>query len=251
MSESLFIIALLLFFIIAALYSSIGHAGASGYLAVMALLSFAPESIKPTSLILNIVVAAIASYKFIKEGYFDRRIFISFILFSLPAAFIGGYITVSSLYFKILAGLFLIVSSILIVLKKKTDGPVDKHSERSLVLTGIIGVTIGFISGIIGVGGGIFLTPVLIMMNWTTVKKASGISALFILCNSISGLLGHLSSLPKIDSNIAYWVIAVALGGALGSYFGTKKFNNRIIIWCLFLVLLSAGLKFILVDAFK
>jgi hypothetical protein len=112
MSESLFIIALKLFFIIAALYSSIGHAGASGYLAVMALLSFAPESIKPTSLILNIVVAAIASYKFIKEGYFDRRIFISFILFSLPAAFIGGYITVVVILYS--AG-FLIVSSILIV----------------------------------------------------------------------------------------------------------------------------------------
>ncbi|MBK7816160.1 MAG: TSUP family transporter [Sphingobacteriaceae bacterium] len=100
----------------------------------------------------------------------------------------------------------------------------------------IIGVTIGFISGIIGVGGGIFLTPVLIMMNWTNVKKAAGISALFILCNSISGLLGHLSLLPKIDSNIAYWVIAVALGGAVGSYFGTKNSINCIIIcvcfWC-------------------
>lgn len=251
MTTDILILAFFLFLIIATLYSSVGHAGASGYLAVMALLSFAPETIKPTSLVLNIVVASIASVKFIRSGYFDRKIFIAFILTSIPLAFLGGYITMSPKYFKLMAGIFLIISALLLIvktyLKPQQSAPHPMPTAYGL----IIGSVIGLVSGLIGVGGGIFLSPILIIANWTTVKNASGIAALFILCNSIAGLAGHLTALPTLDPNIGYWIVAVVIGGLAGSYLGTIKFNNKMIITCLFLVLLSAGLKFVLVDFLK
>lgn len=249
--DQFFIATIFLFFIVAIVYSSIGHAGASGYLAIMALLSYAPESIKPTSLVLNITVASIASFKFISEGYFDRKIFLSLIIFSIPASFLGGYITIGTFYFKLIAGIFLIVSAILLLSKK--DVIVDELNEiRSLnIKSAIAGTLIGFLSGIIGVGGGIFLTPLLLTLKWTSVKKASGISALFILCNSIAGLFGHITSVKQVNYSILYFIIAVAIGGYIGSFLGTKKFNNRIILYFLFVVLLSAGIKFIFVDAVK
>jgi len=251
MSETFIVGAFLLFFLIAVLYSSIGHAGASGYLAIMALLSFAPESIKPTSLILNITVALIASFRFIKEGYFDKKIFLAFVLFSVPASFIGGMFTLPAFYFKILSGVFLIISAIMLLFKKPSKTEELTEIKNLWLWSAVFGTLIGFVSGIIGVGGGIFLTPLILMLGWTKLKNVSGISALFILLNSISGLMGHLSSLNKLDSHIVYWVIAVILGGLAGSYMGAKKFNNRVIIYCLFIVLLSAGLKFIFVDAMK
>lgn len=247
MTNNFFVLTFILFSVIALLYSSIGHAGASGYLAIMALLSFAPDSIKPTSLILNIVVASIASYKFINESYFDKNIF-SFIITALPMAFIGGYVAIPPKYFKLIAGIFLIISAIILFVKEfiKTE----KNTTQSLPLIWklSLGAIIGFVSGLIGVGGGIFLTPILILTNQTSLKKASGISALFILCNSIAGLVGHVTAFNKIDSNIFYWIIAVIFGGLIGSYLGTKIFNNKIIIGCLFLILISAGLKFLIID---
>lgn len=251
MSLSFIIAAFVLFFVIAALYSSIGHAGASGYLAIMALLSFASESIKPTSLVLNIIVAAIASYRFISQGYFDKRIFLAFVVFSVPASFVGGLIILPAFYFKMFAGIFLIVSAFFLLIKKQKTNEETKEVKNFWLMSAIFGTIIGFVSGIIGVGGGIFLTPLILMFGWTRVKNVSGISALFILLNSISGLLGHLSSIQKVDTNIFYWVGAVIGGGFLGSYLGSKKFNNRVIIYCLFIVLLSAGLKFIFVDTLK
>ncbi|MBL0017701.1 MAG: sulfite exporter TauE/SafE family protein [Bacteroidetes bacterium] len=237
-----------LFFTIATLYSSVGHAGASGYLAIMSLLSFGTESIKPISLILNIAVALIASVKFIRAGYFDRRIFLVFIMTSLPMAFLGGYLKVGPEYFKLFAGIFLIVSAIMLVAKQFIQNK-DAPTKVMPIWVGLLlGAVIGLLSGLIGVGGGIFLSPILIMTNWTNVKNASGISALFILCNSASGLAGHITSLQKLDVSIAYWLVAVVIGGFLGSYLGTKKFNNKVIVGFLFLVLLTAGLKFVLVD---
>jgi uncharacterized membrane protein YfcA len=112
---------------------------------------------------------------------------------------------------------------------------------------GLIGGSlIGLISGLIGIGGGIFLSPIIIMANWTSVKNASGVAALFILFNSLAGLTGHILAMNKLDLDIFYWIIAVVIGGLIGSFLGTRKFNNKIIITCLFIVLLSAGLKFLL-----
>ncbi len=251
MTTETIVITSFLFLFIALVYSSVGYAGSSGYLAIMALLSFAPETIKPTSLILNIAVSAIASYKFIKADYFDKRIFLILLVTSLPAALIGGYLTISPKYFKLVAGLFLIFASAALLIREYS-----KNNNSELVTMPVkwglaIGSIIGLISGLIGVGGGIFLSPVIIMANWTTIKKASGITALFILANSISGLAGHLTALNQVDSNIIYWIIAVIIGGLTGSYLGTIKFQNRIIITCLFLVLLTAGFKFVLIDFLK
>jgi len=247
----LHIVIFLLFMVIAALYSSVGHAGASGYLALMALLSFQPEIIKPTSLVLNIVVALIASIKFISNGYFDKKIFLAFIITSVPASFAGGYIKLDPFWFKILAGIFLIFSATLLLAKFFSKQTSNTTKPYNIALALSLGLLIGFFSGLIGVGGGIFLTPLLIMLNWTSLKNISGISALFILLNSISGLTGHLSSIKSLDYTIFYWVTAVVIGGIIGSYFGTKKFNNKAIYVCLIIVLLSAGLKFMLVDLFQ
>ena len=251
MTTDSILLAFFLFLTIATLYSSVGHAGASGYLAVMAILSFAPETIKPTSLILNIIVAAIASVKFIRAGCFDKKIFLAFIITSIPLSFIGGYLTISPKYFKLIAGVFLVISALFLIIKTYIKPTSDKTKPMPTAYGLIIGSIIGLVSGLVGVGGGIFLSPIIIMANWTTVKNASGISALFILCNSLAGLAGHVTALNKLDNNITYWVIAVIIGGFIGSYLGTIKFNNKVIITCLFLVLLTAGLKFIFVDFAK
>lgn len=248
MSNDLLILAFSLFALVACLYASVGHAGASGYLAIMALLNFTPEEIKPTSLLLNIVVAAIASYQFIKAGFFDKKIFTLFIISSIPAAYLGGYLQLPPTYFKLLAGIFLMLSAILLL--KKT-----MQEDQALALKPMpdsqrifLGALIGFFSGLIGVGGGIFLSPLLIITRQASLKNVAGISALFIFCNSIAALAGHLTVVKNIDSQIFYWIPAVVIGGSIGSYLGTRKFNNKVILYCLFIVLLSAGLKFVLID---
>lgn len=244
----------LLFLLISFLYSSIGHAGASGYLALMALLSFPLESIKPTSLLLNIVVAFIASFRFIQSGFFDFKLFISFAITAIPASFIGGMVPIDPFWFKIMAGVFLLLSSLLLLYKiyhSPKNTPPKMSIPYQIPLAASIGLIIGFFSGLIGVGGGIFLTPILILLNWIEIKKIAGISALFILVNSIAGILGHTASLQKIDSQVGYWIVSVMVGALLGTHFGIKKFNTNIILFCLFLVLLSAGLKFLLIDIYK
>lgn len=249
MSVEHIIIAFVLFGLIAVLYSSVGHAGASGYLAIMALLSFAPETIKPTSLILNIVVAGIASYKYLKADLFDKRIFFPVIISSLPMAFLGGYITLNPKYFKLVAGCFLFLASIMILVRQFTKTKDEQAIKEMPTILGIsIGAVIGLFSGLIGIGGGVFLSPIIISANWTTVKKASGVAAMFILINSIAGISGHLVGLNKFDHYIIIWIVAVLLGGIFGSHLGTVRLNNKIIIFCLFLVLLTAGLKFLLVS---
>lgn len=248
MSNDLLLLSFFLFALVACLYASVGHAGASGYLAIMALLNFTPEEIKPTSLLLNIVVASIASYQFIKAGYFDKKIFALFIISSIPAAYLGGYLHLPPAYFKLLAGIFLILSAILLLKKTVQQEQWQELKPMSNSQRVLWGGLIGFFSGLIGVGGGIFLSPLLIITRQASLKIVSGISALFILCNSIAALAGHLTVVKNMHSQIFYWIPAVIIGGSIGSYLGTRKFNNKIILLCLFIVLLSAGLKFVLID---
>ncbi len=252
MTTDLLLPAFFLFFIIATLYSSVGHAGASGYLAVMAILSFTPESIKPASLVLNSIVAFIASIRYIGAGYFNSKVFFPFIITSVPCSFAGGYWSIRPDLFKLIAGVFLIVSAVF-MLANAFFRTVEKEETAKMppVYGLVLGAIIGLFSGLIGVGGGIFLSPILILYRWATVRTASGIAALFILLNSLSGLAGHLSAFRYLDSTIAYWILAVILGGMLGTYLGTTRFNHKIIIGCLFFVLMTAGLKFIVVDFLK
>jgi len=243
------VLAALLFFLIAVLYSSVGHAGASGYLAVMALLSFAPETIKPVSLTLNILVASITSYQFIRKGFFDKRLFLILITSSIPASFIGGYISLNPQVFKLIAGVFLLISAIMLVLKELVYLKRQKNTVIMPLWVGLLaGGIIGVFSGLIGVGGGIFLSPIIILASWTSVKNASGVAALFILINSLSALAGHITAFQYVDINLIYWVPAVVLGGYLGSRIGTSGVKNKWIIALLFVVLISAGLKFVLID---
>ena len=247
MDLQVIVIAFFCFLLISFLYSAVGHAGASGYLALMALLSFPIISIKPTSLALNIIVSAIGSYKYLKAGCFDKKVFIAFSITSIPLAFIGGYLKIDPHWFKILAGIFLVCSAVFLLIRGSLN-PNVKIKEVNIPIALAIGAVIGLLSGLLGVGGGIFLSPIIISLGYTSVRNASGIAALFILCNSIFGLTGNYLSFRNIDFNIVYWIAAVTIGGYLGAHYGAKRFNNKVIFIFLFLVLLSAGLKFLFVG---
>lgn len=237
-------LAFTLFGLVAILYSTVGHAGASGYLAIMALLSFQENEIKTTSLILNILVALVTSVQFLRAGYFDRKIFTTFAVASIPFSYLGGRIGLDPKIFKLMAGFFLIISSLLLVRRPQFKS--SSHLNKKYFLP--LGALIGFISGLIGVGGGIFLTPLLILFGVTEIKLAGGISAVFILVNSISGLLGHLNQNSSFPEHLNLYVTSVLFGGVLGSWLGVKKFDKKMISLCLSVVLFSAGLKFVLID---
>jgi len=242
------ILALILFFGIAVLYSSVGHAGASGYLAVMALLEFAPDTIKPTSLLLNIAVAGIASWRYLRAGCFDRNVFWPVALVALPMAFLGGALQLSAHAFKLVAGLFLLASAGLMgwrAIARSTEYHV-RHMPR--VAGAAAGLPIGLLSGIIGVGGGIFLSPILIAGRWAVLRHVSGIAALFILVNSIAGLLGRSTTELTLDPFLPWWLIAVVVGGLIGSKLGVSSLGTRAILIALCLVLFTAGVKMLVVG---
>ena len=231
-------------FIVAILYSSVGHGGASGYLAVMALLAVAPEITRPTALLLNVFVATIGTIQFYREGYFSPRIFLPFAVTSIPFAFIGGMITLPTTVYKIVLGVVLIIAALRLAWNLKPDAEIK---EPNIYIALVIGVIIGLLSGLVGVGGGIFLTPVLLLMNWAETKTAAGVSAMFILVNSISGLAGNYSQLIELPSNVWIWVAAAVLGGVIGSTLGAKRFDSLTLRRVLALVLVFAGVKLVLI----
>jgi uncharacterized membrane protein YfcA len=229
-------------FLVAALYSSVGHAGASGYLAVMALLSVQPDVTRPTALVLNIFVAVIAAFQFYRAGFFDWRIFASFAAASVPLAFLGGMIVLPTSAHKIILGLVLLIAAVRLAWNISTERQIV---APSLGLALLLGAAMGLLAGLTGVGGGIFLTPVLLLTNWTETKKAAGISAMFILVNSISGLLGNYAQIGNLPSNVWFWIAAAILGGIIGSTLGSRRFNSMTLRRVLSLVLVIAGLKLI------
>ncbi|MFD2290162.1 sulfite exporter TauE/SafE family protein [Mariniflexile gromovii] len=232
---------LILLPIVAFLYASVGHGGASGYLALMALFSFAPETMKPTALVLNLFVAGISFYFYYKEGYFNKKLFLSFALTSIPLSLLGGRFNLdASLYKKILA--ILLVFAILKMLN--IFGKESENIRQIKLWQGLtIGGIIGFFSGLIGIGGGIILTPLILLFHWGKMKEAAAVSALFIWVNSASGLIGQLSIGISIEKE-SFLLIAIALiGGVLGGYFGSKKINNQSLRYILAFVLLIACVK--------
>ena len=229
-------------FAVAVLYSSVGHAGASGYLAVMALLSVAPNVTRPTALVLNIFVAAIAAFQFYRAGFFDWRVFASFAATSVPFAFLGGMIVLPTNVHKILLGVVLLIAAARLAWSGTSEKQFVTPSVR---LALILGAIMGLLSGLTGVGGGIFLTPVLFLTDWTETKKAAGISAMFILVNSISGLLGNYAQVSNLPPSVWAWIAAAVLGGFIGSTLGSRRFNSITLRRVLSMVLLIAGLKLI------
>jgi uncharacterized membrane protein YfcA len=239
------VVIAILFFAGAALYASVGHAGASAYLAVMGLYSFAPSVMKPTALALNILVAAIATLKFYRAGLFSWRLFWPFAVVSIPAAFIGGATTLPSRSYKIVVGIVLLYAAVWMFRSSLKPLKAATHAPP-LWAAVAAGLAIGFLSGLTGVGGGIFLSPLILYMSWADTRATSGIAAPFILVNSVAGLLGHFSSVAQLPPNIPIWGAAALLGGWIGASYGSKRAPPPVLRQLLSLVLIVAGVKLIL-----
>lgn len=228
--------------LVALLYSSVGHAGASGYIAVLSLFSLAPAAIKPTALALNILVACLGSYQFWRAGHFSWRLFWPFAVLSVPFAFLGGYLNLPTHIFKIIVGIVLLFSAVRFLISPPAERE-PREPARSVAIG--TGAGLGLLAGLTGTGGGIFLTPLVIFMHWARTKTASAVSALFILVNSISGLLGNLSATKSFPAFAVPLGIAAILGGAAGSYLGSRHVPVTAIKRLLAVVLTIAGFKLI------
>jgi len=241
--EGILFLAVLIF-AAAVLYSSVGHGGASGYLAAMALFGIAPLEMKPAALTLNILVASITTTKYIRAGRFSWPLFWPFALASVPFAYAGGLFNLPGIYYKPVIGVVLIYAAYRFL---KDAGSVDYEIKSPLIPVVVLsGACLGFFSGLMGVGGGIFLSPLLIFLQWEEVKKVSGIVAAFILVNSIAGLLGFISSkTPQLPEGLPIWAIAAVIGGYIGAEYGSKRLASPMIKRILSLVLLVAGIKMI------
>jgi uncharacterized membrane protein YfcA len=230
---------IILLAIMAFLYASVGHGGASGYLAVMALFAIAPPLMKQTALLLNLGVSLMSFLAFYRQGYFRWTLFWPFALGSIPAAFLGARIPLTDSTYKQILGacLFLAVIRMVISLKEAT--------QRSLpaVLGIFTGAAIGLLSGMIGIGGGIILSPLLLLFRWASLKEAAAVSALFIFVNSVSGLAGLKTWIPLDQSQLLYWLFASLVGGFLGARWGAGIASNAKVKWILALVLVIASLK--------
>ncbi len=278
---------LLLFFVIAFLYSAVGHGGASGYLALMSILQVAPEHMKPVALILNLVVSGIAFIQFYRQGHFLWRLFLPIAALSIPMAYLGGFTPLKDDVYQFGLGVFLLVSVLLlninlrgrISLKNDDDKRVlaDNASQLSreyLLAAAVMGGGIGYVSGLLGIGGGILLSPVLLLLGWTQQKQTAAMGAAFIFVNSMSGLVGFVQQHPLWESTAEkvsgvagqaitdgsvleiYWlsvlmivgalITPVILGGVAGSWYGSKKFSHRGMKGILSVVLLIAAIKLLL-----
>jgi uncharacterized membrane protein YfcA len=236
------------FFFIALLYSTVGHAGASGYLATMAMLSFPAGVMKPTALMLNIIVALVTTIRFAKAGYFSWRLFWPFALASVPLAYLGGGMHIDTTIYKILVGIALVFAASHLILRSKA-APDDsgRASYPGIGASLVVGGGLGFLSGLTGVGGGIFLSPVLILLHWAGLRRTAAVAAAFILLNSISGLAGYLQKGGAFPEHIAFWSAAVVSGGFIGSTLGATKFNSPVLRVLLGVMLVMAGLKLALI----
>lgn len=236
-----------LLFLIAFLYASVGHGGASGYLALMALFSIAPEVMKPTALLLNLFVSLTSFIQFYRGRHFDWKIFLPFAMASVPMAFLGGLITVDPFIYKKLLGILLLVPITRFLFFPTIS--VRDLKKSNLILSLLIGAAIGLLSGMIGIGGGIILSPVLLLLKWTDMKKAAGISALFIFVNSISGLAGQFTKGIHFSPDMYAYVVIAFTGGVFGAYFGSLKFNQLILKYLLAVVLMMAAYKLLFSGA--
>lgn len=245
MANELMIYLILGIFLIALLYSSVGHAGASGYIAVMSLLALAPAEIKATALVLNVLVASIASWQFFRAGHFSWSLFWPFALLAVPCAALGGYLSLPSQLLKWLLSLVLFYSALSLLFSAQS-AQAKSSSPPSRGIAMFTGMGIGFFAGLTGTGGGIFLTPLLLLMKWATAKSAAAVSALFILFNSVAGLGGLWWSGKTLPSSILPLLCAAAIGGVIGSYWGSRRFAATTIKLLLALVLLIAALKLML-----
>lgn len=229
--------------VMAVLYSSVGHGGASGYLAAMALMGLSVLEVKPAALVMNIAVASMVVYRFAGGGYFNWRLFAPFALASVPLAYLGGTLDVSAFMLKVLIGLSLLVASLRLFM---TQGDVVDPQPPGTLVAMLAGGGIGFIAGLTGVGGAIYLSPVLYAMRWADMRTNAAVSGAFVLVNSISGLLGYLGSGAAIPTFTPLLVVAALTGALLGTSLGLQRMNATAIRRLLGIVLTIAGGKLIL-----
>jgi uncharacterized protein len=239
------LIILPLVFLAALLFSSVGHGGASGYLAAFALIGLAPDTMRPAALCLNVLVASIALYKFYKVSAFNWPLFWPIALTSVPAAFIGGLVTLPNTYYKAVVGACLLYAAWTIFSHaNKSDDVIVKPVVKPVLMG--LGAGLGFLAGLTGVGGGIFLSPILLFFGWAKTKVISGVAAAFILANSMAGLAGFLSKTPVLPAGLGYWALAAIAGGWIGAEYGSKRLANPTIRKLLAAVLVFAGTKMVL-----
>lgn len=237
----------ILLFLVAFLYSSVGHGGASGYLALMAIFSITPEVMKPTALLLNLFVSLISFIQFYRGKHFNWKIFLPLALASVPLAFMGGFITADTGSYKKILGILLIVPIIRFLFFASIK--VEETRKSNLILSLLIGAAIGFLSGLIGIGGGIILSPLLLLLKWTDMKQTAAISALFIFVNSFSGLAGQLTKGINFSPDMYVYVAVAFVGGICGAYFGSLKFRSDILKYMLAAVLIVAAYKLLFTQA--
>ncbi|AWL08598.1 UPF0721 transmembrane protein [Aquirufa nivalisilvae] len=238
------VVLLLFLAIIAFLYSSVGHGGASGYLAVMAMMGVAPAIMKPSALVMNLAVSLFSFIGFYRAGHFKFILFWPFAIASVPLAYLGGTMTLSdSIYKKILA-ICILISIFRLIFQIRQE---QEETKPISTLAGLAsGGAIGLISGMIGIGGGIVLTPLMLLMRWATLKQTAAVSALFIFVNSLSGLYGQLQKGGiQVTDNFQWSVAATIIGGLLGSYYGSQKFNVPTLRYLLAIGLVIASAKLI------
>lgn len=239
MSADVLILAAL-FLLVGFLYSSVGHAGASGYLAVMGLWGVSAAVMKPTSLTLNIVVAVIGTAQFVSAGHFRWRLFWPFALGSVPMAFLGGGVKLPPEIFKPLVGLVLLFSAWRMWADSRHRN--EPKTDFPPVALGVgVGAVLGFGSTVLGTGGGIFLSPLILICKWAGPKETAAVSVAFILVNSISGLAGAVKDGATLPKGIAIWCVAVAVAGLAGSYLGARRFGGKTLRRLLAIVLVFAG----------
>jgi uncharacterized membrane protein YfcA len=236
-----------LLFLVAFLYASVGHGGASGYLALMALFGVAATVMKPTALLLNLFVSLTSFIQFYRGGHFRWKIFWPFALASIPLAYVGGLVVVDAVVYKKILGVLLLIPIIRFFFFSNAN--VTRQKENNIGISILIGGIIGFLSGLIGIGGGILLSPVLLLLKWTDQKQTAAISALFIFVNSLSGLAGMLTQGVQFTTDMYIYVAVAFTGGLGGAYLGALKFRQSILRNVLATVLVLAVYKLLFTTA--
>lgn len=233
-----------LLILVAFLYASVGHGGASGYLALMVFYSFSPDTMRPAALILNIGVSLVSFIQFYKHGYFSWKLFWPFAIASVPAAYLGGLMQINATIYKPILGVLLLFPVVrLFGFSPKNE---ENLKDQNRIISILIGALIGFLSGIIGIGGGIILSPVILLLHWAKMKQTAAVSALFIFVNSLAGLGGIISNGIKLNNEIWFMIILALAGGITGAFLGAKYLENNWLKKILAFVLLIASVKLIL-----
>ncbi|HWA38735.1 MAG TPA: sulfite exporter TauE/SafE family protein [Burkholderiales bacterium] len=229
-------------------YASVGHGGASAYIAAMALAGVAPQDMRPIALLLNVLVSSIAAWKFCRAGYFRWGLFWPFAVVSIPMAYLGGAVTLPGNAYKALVGGVLLYAAWQLWRSARRGEEMREVRKPRLLHAMAIGAAMGLLSGLTGVGGGIFLSPLLLMLGWAGTKQTSALAAPFILVNSIAGLAAHFVSRGlDLPAYLPALAAAVLIGGWLGAEYGSRRFSNPIVRRLLAAVLALAGAKMIMV----